>query len=407
MLNRVSFKYGRPIGPKLDSVGLGSQTAPLYWLARKVFSLPAKPESAEVLIVVDRHYEIFINGQRVIRQLGFFSGDQYLFAQCWTEQFIPFLKPGENTIDIVIRSDPWQNKNYRCYRPMLVMESAVRCGSRNICVVSDTSWQVAVIEGWREQIAMGSNGTIHFEKVIVSPAEQSILSGFTGNLSFAPAVALEPDDSLPEIYLWTDPPKRTDVYIPSRIVATGTCSLIDQVLVFDLTRLAGEQADNEQIVIQTTIDQPEEACFFLATSALVSHRIELNNSVFYERDEASSRHQMPLPDYLVPAGQGMTRKGQNTFRITLRKRLVGRNEYRFAIWGLPAILGPAIWSDTIGQSVKPSIQPLELSEQIGTKFAYSKDSPVTVDQKSLSIDVQSADESPFAVFDLGQVTRGR
>ena len=407
MLDSVSFKRGQPIGPKLDSVWPGSRTVPLYWLARKKFSLPVKPESAELLIAVDRHYDLFVNGQRAIRQRGFFSGDQYLFAQRWTEQIVPFLKPGENTIDIVVRSDPWQNKNYRYYHPMLIMELAVHCGSQSIYVVSDASWQVAIIEGWRKQIAMGAIRTIHFERVIVPSVEQSILSGFTGNLPFIPAIVLGPRNSLPKIYLWTDPPKRTDVHIPSRVVATGTCSFANHVLVFDLTSQMAKQANNERIVIQAVINQPEETYFSLATSALVSHCIELNDSVFYKSDESPSQHQMWLPDYLVPANQGVTKKGRNTFRITLYRWQKGGKEYRLAVRGLPALLDPNVWHDTTGQAIKSSVQPLELSEQIGAKFSRSKDSPVTVSQKPFSIDVHPADERPFALCDMGQVTRGR
>ena len=238
----IVLARAEPIGPPGGRPWPGKRQAPLYWLAQKRFDLPAPAGAARIMMAADRHYEVYVNGQLAARQRNFFSGDEYLFVQMWDRQITPLLRPGANTLDVVIRSDPWRNKNHRCYQPVLLLAGTFACGDRQVEVASDSSWQVAEIDGWREQIAIGGNGTIHFERVTLPPADRAVLAGFDQDLRFQTARRPDPAAPLPKLRLWNDPPKRLDTLRPGRIAARGPCRLPARALVFDLAEWPGGAA---------------------------------------------------------------------------------------------------------------------------------------------------------------------
>ena len=392
MLKEAYFNRGKPIGPELDFEWPGERRVPLYWVARKTFNLDAAPDSAEILMAADRHYELFVNGRRVARQRGFFSGDEYIFAQQWTSGIAPLLRDGENTIDVVIRSDPWNNKNYRCFRPMLLLE----CETNNVVIATDDKWSIAIIEGWREQISIAGNRTINWERVNVSAADKAILCGVPNNLRFTPAHEL---DSVPRIYLWDDPPIRKEVRQPQRIVACGEYYLADNALSFDLS----STMEGEPLILKAEFEDAGGTEFHLATSALFEHRIEFNDQMICERSDVPSRHQMALPSYLVPAGWAVTKPGINTLTITILNRHPMNGEYRIAVYGLPTLSNPAIWNN----QPEPKIVNLQIVERIGAKATRIEQYLVTVEGEQSSPNIHFQTSQGFTTLDFGQVISGR
>ncbi len=223
----ISFANAKAIGPSVDNWP-ENYDSPIYWLARKTFSLSEVPDRAEILIAADRHYEIFINGHRIARHRGFFNGDEYIFAQQWQDEICEALCQGNNIIEIVVRSDPWRNKNYRCFRPMLILEAKFSSADNEYKITSDTDWKLAIISNWREEIHRGAIGTIHFEKIELPSAKRTILSGFSqDNLSPVPTVQI---NNLPVIYLWTSPPVRIDIHSPQQLIKSGNCFFLTVLL---------------------------------------------------------------------------------------------------------------------------------------------------------------------------------
>jgi len=398
MLKETFFNQAKPIGPKLDSDWPGERKAPLYWVARKTFDLDAAPDSAEILMAVDRHYELFINGQRVARQRGFFSGDEYLYAQRWTDGIAAALRQGENTIEVVIRTDPWRNKNYRCFRPALLLECSIGVGSGEVAG-TDGSWQVAVIDGWREMISLAGNRTIHWERIAVPSADQAILCGIPDDLTFSPAQVL---DSVPAIYLWNDPPIRTDLHRPKQVIACGDYCLVDTALSFDTSAVLEIEPGDTTMVLQAIFQDPGGTELGLVTSVHFPHRIELNGECLCERSDVPNRHQMSLPTYLIPVGWAATKPGLNTLRITISAGLKSLPHYRLAVYGLPALTEPSTWTDESGNPQAQKVEDLGIAERIGAKLTVVSGHPCP----DTGIDLQSG-PGGFTTFDLGQLASGR
>lgn len=383
-----------PIGPKLPPDWPVGQSTPQYWLARKTFHLPAEPSAVIFKITADRHYEVFINGRRAGRQRGFFSGDQYLFAQEWTSELLPFLTAGDNQIEFVIRSDPWQNKNYRCFKPLLMVEGEIRCGGQKILLCSDASWQAGVIENWRRQIALGGCGTIPYEEINVPTTGRGCLSGFDKNIRLFPVQVYK--NKLPTIYLWNDFPKRIKTFLPRSIPAAGQCRLIDQALVFD-----APSPGEETRTFQADFKISRRTEMGLAVSALVPSKVELDGEIVFEHQNVPDRHQMSLPDYLIPAGIFNLSSGNHSLRINLFKPPQGWREFRLSADGVPPMRAPSSWSCPF-KSV-----PLELTERLGAKISLPD--PGLAEQRNdpFSLRVQAGKGLFFAVIDFGALVSGR
>lgn len=398
-MHRVSFQYARPIAPQLDPPEWpGKRAAPLYWLARKKIELPEAPAAVSLLLTADRHYDLYLNGHCVARQRGFFSGDAYLLAQRWQDEIKAGLRQGSNTLEIVIRSDPWRNKNYRAFYPLLCLELDALCAGRNLRVVSDGSWEAAVIAGWRTQIALSGCGTISYERITLAPESEAMLSGFRRGILLAAVRVLDPA-LLPPVYLWHEKPVRQTLYPAARLVARGACQRPTTALDFipaDEAPLAGP------MILEAVFNSAGHEFFGLAASALRHWQIEFNGKMLAERNQPPGQHQMGLPDYLVPAGQFETISGINRLVITV---FAGRFRwFRLAATDRPQLLEAQSWSIKTGQPVKISQTPLELAEQIG---AYTATGPAGIagGGHPLALHVQAG--AAFAIVDFGRLTVGR
>lgn len=388
MLKTTSFLHAVPIGPKLPADWPVGQNASLYWLARKTFRLPAEPSAVILKIAADRHYEIFINGRRAGRQRGFFSGDQYLFAQEWTSELLPFFTAGDNLIEFVIRSDPWQNKNYRYCNPLLMVEGELSCGGQKIPLLSDESWQVGRIENWRKQIAISGCGTIPYEETNVPTIEKACLSGFDREVRLSAAQVYK--NKLPAIYLWNDFPKRIKTFLPCSIPAAGQCRLIDQVLVFEAP-FSGEEART----LQADFGIPCQTRMALAISAMVHSRVELDGKIVLEHQD------VPGPDYLIPAGIFELSPGNHCLRVTILNPPQGGREFRLSAAGVPQLFATSSWLCPF------KIVPSELTERLGTKFSFLDPGLVTQRDNPFSFRIQAGKGLSFAVIDFGVLVSGR
>ena len=161
----MEMTAARAIGPAYQEEWPGDRTAPLHWVARRVFELDRQGPFG-LRVAAERHYEVYLNGRLCFRRRNFWNGDECVFGQTWTSGPSNRLRPGQNLLEVVVRSDPWRNKNHRCLWPFLLLEMH-DLASGALIIASDGSWKVAVIDGWREMIALGGNGTIHFERVRV------------------------------------------------------------------------------------------------------------------------------------------------------------------------------------------------------------------------------------------------
>lgn len=238
MLRRATFSRGRWIGPGVPANWIETAKTPVYWVAQRAFDLPGEAAKATVKVAADRHYDLFVNGALVKRRRGFFSGDQDPFSET-CEEAGTWFRPGRNAVSVVVRSDPFQNKNYRPFQPGLVLEAEVTCGPGTVSIATDGTWEAAVVEGWREVIAMGGNGTTVFERVRLRPEAETCLSGLPRGLRFGPARLLGATATeAVTVYEWPDRPRRIDTYTPVRAADAGRCRLNDSALAFDLKGIA-------------------------------------------------------------------------------------------------------------------------------------------------------------------------
>ncbi len=404
MMAVAQFDHARAIGPDVGPWP-GDQDQPLYWLARKRFVLGAPLASMSCLIVADRHYEVYVNGRLAVRQRNFFSGDSYLHAQEWGEEIRRFLVAGENSIDVVVRSDPWRNKNYRCCQPVLMLEADLSGDGEPVRIQTDETWQVGIIEGWRKQIAIGANGTIHFEKVTIPQDKASILSGFADTLTLTAPKMIDVS-SLPPVYLWNDPPKRVDRHLPCDVVARGTYDLPEEVLVFDVCS-SEDPTPNGNWELHASFDDAGGNQLDIAMSSLVPYEVELNGELVCKNTDVPGKHQMSLADFIAPAGQAVTRAGQNRIRIVVSEAPQGSRPLRFSIAGRPDLMDPGRWTYPDGRPAVAVPKPLELSEQIGAKFATCSADAICTSLQPFSIRAGDGRCPGFALLDFGEVMTGR
>jgi hypothetical protein len=363
-LRRIWFKAAQPVGPPLDGPWPGSRRDPLYWVARGIVDLPAPPRRASLLVAVDRHYELFLNGRRVLRQRNFISGDEYLIAQRWTRGLARHFRPGANTIEVLVRSDPWRNKNYRCFRPVLALEGRIAVeGRAAVPLTTGPAWQVAVVPGWRRFLAIAT--ATHYEAVRIPPADATALGTVPGPLSFEPAVVA--DAPLPPVYLWTDPPKRTIVSRPVELVGSGTCELVPAALVFPIAERLADRP-GPFATLEARFDDAGGRPFALAASAFVHSRIEFNGRVLAEPDNTPGPGQMGLYDHAAPAAEATTRPGENTMRVSVFRHTQGWMGFKLLVRGLPALLDPAAWRDGEGHPLSPLVLENDLGGQVNAKL---------------------------------------
>ncbi len=389
---KITFTNGKPIGPDIGASWPGKYTSPIYWLARTQFVLPDKPETGEFYFAVDRHYEIYINGYPAVGMRNFFNGDEYLFAQKWVDEIISLLKQGENTIEIVVRSDPWQNKNYRHYMPMVLMQGTIKCGNQKVIVETNNSWEIFIIKGWRKEIGRGGNGTIHFEEITLPAVNRSILSGFSKDQLCVSSTELLPLKSFPCLMLWNDIPKNKKKHKSFDVVSEGVCHIPDEAVVFDIEKIVSTSGiTGNSIILCASFTEQDKRPFGIAVSAMVHTRIEFNGQMTFERDEVPNVHQMSLPDYLVPAGESAALLKKNNLKIEVFRTPRGWMPVRLSLFGLNAATISAMWSVNNELVVKPEAEKLELSEAIGAKIVNG------------SIE----DGLPYTIMDFHHVIQGK
>lgn len=426
MLQISTFECGQWIAPSLLPDWLETAKVPVYWVARKAFDLPGEVTGATMRLAADRHYDLFVNGAAVKRRRGFFSGDQYLFSETCADAAAWF-RPGPNVIEVVLRSDPFQNKNYRPFHPGLVLEADATCGQQTLSVATDATWEVAVVDGWREVIGVGGNGTITFEKVQLCPRDKAYLSGFSRDLRFGPARSLAA--TLTEkltIYEWPDRPKRIDTYTPIRAVDSGRCYLNDSALAFDLKKIADLRGSNDPIVLKKTFDCGMETWVDISTSYRIAHRIALNGDTVYENQVVTKPECMALPNPMVPAGRMRTAAGIHRLEIAVHPQLDIYLEpewrpFRVGFRGASTLMRTEGWtvdnragrrsSESSGEGieVEPEVRPLPLAEQVSSQVRMERlEGAERPEVRDDSVTAPAAGwwGMPFAVLDFGDAIAG-
>ncbi len=406
MLQTSTFQTGNWIGPDIPVDWIETAKAPIYWVARKVIDLPGAVHQARVQLAVDRHYDLFVNGGLVKSRRGFFSGDQYLFSDT-VDDAGTWFRSGENTVEAVVRSDPFLNKNYRPFHPGMILEASVSCEEGKVSLATDRSWEIAVIEGWRELIAIGGNGTIIFEKVRLAPRDEARLSGFSRKLQFGPAKVLE--EGLAEklsVYEWRDRPKREDIYAPIQTMDKGRCLSIESAMVFNLKEIADRRGSNEPIVLTKRFDCSEEDQLDISTSARIAHRIDLNGGTVYENQVVYKPECMSLPCFMIPAGGAKTARGANRLEIEVHPRLglYHEMEWQTLRLGFRGVIDPEGW-EVDGETIPVEVQELSLAEKISSHVRLGGDDNIVVRGDSVRVP-KGGEGLPFAVVDFGDVVAG-
>ncbi len=230
-LKKLTFLKAKAICPPDAGPWSESCEQSLYWMAHKRIKVDVRMLAENCWrAAADRHYLLYINGERVVRQLGYFSGDQYLFGQEYGSELTRYLRPGENDIVALVRSDPWPCKNYRPFQPAFWLEALDKDGTP--WLFTDETWETSSLSGWRDHLFLST--TQLYEQVHLATIAQSGEGGAPHTLTaFQPAAGLKSEKGIPEIYVWTDPPKETVIRTP-RVLASGRCRLSKQAIHFDL-----------------------------------------------------------------------------------------------------------------------------------------------------------------------------
>ncbi|MFW5798305.1 MAG: MGH1-like glycoside hydrolase domain-containing protein [Planctomycetota bacterium] len=366
----AAFSRALPIAPHGPSDPWpGERRGPLYWVARVSFDLDEAPAEALWTVAADRHYLLYVNGMRVARQCNFFSGDLNLVAQQLDARATRALRSGANTITAVVRSDPWKNKNYRPFRPMLMLEAT--CIDGTPLLKTDASWQSAVAENWHDFLWLST--TRAYEKIHLTASDRSWEFGLPMGLNFRPAHLLD-KATLPPIQLWTDRPKQTVVRTPLETTA-GRCVTPSTALHFDLASCFEDTST--QATLRCTFHAEAPGRLRLATTAIRRHTIELNGHTIggCDRDPAYDSYNLkhldaPAPrrtaghfPYLRQTACGTVNPGVNQLTITAH-RSRGWNELHLAAAGAAsqAVMDASCWQ--VNGSA-PSLQTMDLPEDLG------------------------------------------
>lgn len=409
LLPAVSWSRARPIGPALTGPWPGERDAPIYWVARYTWHLPGPPSSLRWSMCVERHYEIHLNGRLALRQRNFASGDRYLLAQSWGTALEPLLSAGPNGLDILVRSDPWRNKNHRTFRPLLIVEADATCAGQVACLQTDATWEVAILDGWREQIGRGANGTIHFERVRLRSPAGTGPAGSDATAAWQRAEEVELDAQAPRMLCWDDPPLRVDRHVPVGSAWSGACRLPPRALELPIPRPVADGSGGCTSVLEARFEVDHPTTFALAASALLDYVVELNGRPIDRRRGTPGPHQMSLPDYIVPAARGAVRAGANLLRLVIdrgpgstgiRKILVASD--------LTALCAPDAWHDGNGRQSACNDRALSPATGLGGKLAVEGRRPVLVGDGQVRFEPEGSEGPPGSiVLDFGRTLRGR
>ena len=401
----VELAGAKAIGPAVPPDWATTGASPLYWIAHKDLSLSESPRSATIAVACDRHYEIYVNSRRLIWHRNFFNGDRHIYAQRW-EVEPAALRTGANSVDVVVRSDPWQCKNHRALAPLLLLTMTVECPSESVAVATDGDWELSLISDWREEIGRGANGTIHFERVRLSTADQAELSGFSSCMKRSTRTVERDPRDLPPLLLWNDPPKRTAVHRPAATTAAGWVSLPEEALLVDEVANLGDRRGATLSGIVEASEGAEQLNF--AVSALLQSTLSVGGERIWSGGEATGIHQMPLPDYLVPAGSALQSEtgGTVAFAFDLVRPPAGWIPFRLSVHE-QARTTSVLELRLDGQLLSPRVVPLVLSESVGAQSLREDESCLRPGDDPSTLVFEAAGQSRCVVLDFGSLVTAR
>lgn len=401
--------WGRavPIGPDISDDWVDESGESLYWIARKEFTLPEDVSSADVLVVADRDYHMYVNDIRVAKRRNFFDATKYMWARRH-DNISKRLKKGVNSLSFLIRSDPWRNKNHVALRPMLLCHVTMRHGDVVTTIDTDKSWEVSIISNWRSRIAMNNTGTIAFETIRLPEVRNQILVGVPNAIEFTNAKEIDPSVKIPEILRPSFAGARSRVHTKKRVVCENVCALPDRLLSFELSEAPKTRRGEPLFVFTAQFESAEERTLHFSASSIFHYRFELNDVAVKEKNSVPSIHQNPAKDYLSPAGSGLVKKGLNEIRIEILERQFTCGRFRFAS-DSPQLMDPSAWRGQNGTEPVARLETMELSESVGAKFIHEdlqttiveEDGAYTFKHQTLK------DKLASLLLDMGDLLTGR
>lgn len=390
-------------------------------MARRFFTLPAKPVNAPLAIAADRHYEVFLNQTQVATCRNYFSGDRYLWLQRHAGKDLPVAAiAGKNVLEILVRSDPQANKNHVQFHPMLWCHLRLETPAGTIDVATDSDWEVAAISGWRTLRACQL--TIAYETLTIQPAGRCGVRGIPSFLEYGPPALLDPRQ-LPPIYEWTDTPKRVDIHHPAAVTAAGTWTGSSESLCFNLHDLFGAgDAGGAGVVLRAEFNAPREQDIWIAASGFCDCAVELNNFQICARNNLPGPDLMRQKNFLAPPCRCRVRRGANEIAVRF-----GNDHRRFLAWQARLAQQPLAaglwfrlqiqgissadwrWLNNAGSAVKPVPCQGNLEDILGAKAASMPLPALTVGSTPAKFTLRGlrAGEKPFVLLDFNGIKKGQ
>ncbi len=312
-IEKSQFRQASPVSPLRMGTWPGDRKDNLYWILRKEFILAQVPERVNLKIAADRHYEIFLNSKRISGQRNYFHGSKYIFAQDWKYKGRECcLKPGINTIEILIRSDVFGSKNYVTFHPFAMLE--IFDGESQALAVTDHTWQCAILQDWRIMTHLATSAA--YEKINLQNSDGCGVWGTPEKLEFFTPCVLEGKKELPSLYDWTDVPVKLEKYLPKKALYHGGCVTKDNALVFNISDIFKLSA---KATLKTVISLPKATTVSLAVSAMCKCEVQLNGRRVAVRNSLPSRALMRQDNYASPICELALNVGENILEFQFDK----------------------------------------------------------------------------------------
>ncbi|OGV52517.1 MAG: hypothetical protein A2017_19180 [Lentisphaerae bacterium GWF2_44_16] len=409
---KMKFEHGQAVSPLELNAWPGKHNGTFYWLIRKSFTLDILPEKAIISIAADRHYEIYINSKRIISQRNYFNADKYIFSQkhAIKDAFVR----DENLIEILIRTDAFKNKNYIYFHPFawLVLEM-IYPGNKKY-IATDSTWELAIIENWRTLRTLAIT-TAHEITKLPSLPESGIM-GIPGNLKFSSPVILPPS-ALPEIYEWTDIPKRKDTHIPKSAISSGTWKAEAESLAFNISEIFTEI--DQRAVLKASFDCEEKKTISIAASGFCACKAIFNGACVTERNALPGRDLMRQYNYLSPLCKINAEKGMNILEFHFAPDQREFMKFNAMYSDNPEVAG--LWFRTIihnfpsnsiqwhngeGKKLVPHIFKGEVQDMIGSKAVNAPLKNLKVSSPPSGFTLTGIDNQ-YVLFDFGKLKKGK
>lgn len=409
---------GQPVSPWPLGVPAGPDQEPVYWLARRVFRLPARPSVATLSLAADRHYEVFLNQVRVATGRNYFSGDRYLWLQRHGgAAMAAAAAAGDNVVEVLVRSDPRAHKNHVPFHPMLWCHLRLETPAGPVDVATGTDWEVAVVTGWRALRAWQL--TIAYETVTLAPPGHQGVRGTPKDLA-SRAPELLDRRQLPPLYAWTDLPKRIDLHRPAAVASAGTWTGSAGSLCFNLHEVFGRGAD--AALLRTTFHAPCAQDVWFAMSGFCDCAVSLNGAPVCRRDNLPGRDLMRQKNFLAPPHLCSARKGSNELVVRFgaghrsflawqaryaQEPLVAGLWFRLQVQGIPS--ADWCWQDGAGGTRIPVPCPCSLEDVMGAKAVRMPLAALAAGSTPADFSLRGlrSGDRPFVLLDFGGVRRGR